>query len=325
MTGNVRRAAGAHYDVAIGHNGVRPMEWTAELVISTLASAGFAVPAAGLSLEPRDGRLLARMPGDRMAWFATNDDGRHRMPIESRVLRLLEARCTFAVPRVLHEDTPRGFQVRSAVPGLAEPWRVDARAKADPRLAASLGRTLGAALAEQHLRITEQDGAGWLPTRVSWPEPLDSIRERLPRVVADAGLLRELHALLARYEAIEVAQGDRVLVHADLGLHNLAIDPETDAVRGVFDYEGAAWDDRHHDFRYLVFDFDDTSMLDAALAVYEPATGCRISRERVTLYNATAAASFLALRDGVAPEAVSCGRTLAQDLAWVRSVLDRLN
>jgi aminoglycoside phosphotransferase (APT) family kinase protein len=44
----------------------------------------------------------------------------------------------------------------------------------------------------------------------------------------------------------------RVLVHTDLGLHNVAVDPETKEVRGVFDYDGAAWADRHHDFRYLV-------------------------------------------------------------------------
>jgi aminoglycoside phosphotransferase (APT) family kinase protein len=51
-----------------------------------------------------------------------------------------------------------------------------------------------------------------------------------------------------------VAARDRALVHGDLGLHNLALDPETDAVNGVFDYDGAAWADRHHDFRYLPFD-----------------------------------------------------------------------
>jgi len=42
-----------------------------------------------------------------------------------------------------------------------------------------------------------------------------------------------------------VAARDRALVHGDLGLHNLALDPETDAVNGVFDYDGAAWADRH--------------------------------------------------------------------------------
>jgi aminoglycoside phosphotransferase (APT) family kinase protein len=48
-----------------------------------------------------------------------------------------------------------------------------------------------------------------------------------------------------RYEAVTVDAGDRVLVHSDVGLHNLALDPETDTVNGIFDYDGAAWADRH--------------------------------------------------------------------------------
>src|SRR2546427_4524466 len=34
------------------------------------------------------------------------------------------------------------------------------------------------------------------------------------------------------------------------GFHNLAIDATSLAVSGLFDYDGAAWADRHHDFRY---------------------------------------------------------------------------
>jgi aminoglycoside phosphotransferase (APT) family kinase protein len=117
---------------------------------------------------------------------------------------------------------------------------------------------------------------------------------------------------------------DRALVHGDLGLHNVAVDPDTSAVIGVFDYEGAAWTDRHHDFRYLLFDFESDEVLSAALAVYEPAVGRRLSRERIALYNAACAASFLALRDGVSPDDRSCGRTLAEDLRWMHGSLARV-
>jgi hypothetical protein len=76
--------------------------------------------------------------------------------------------------------------------------------------------------------------------------------------------------------------------------------------------------DRHHDFRYLVFDFDRRDLLDAARAAYEPIAGRVIDTERVVLYNATCSITFLSCRDGTPPEAVSCGRTLAQDLRWSR-------
>ena len=69
---------------------------------------------------------------------------------------------------------------------------------------------------------------------------------------------------------------DRALVHGDVGLHNLAFDPQSDTINGIFDYDGAAWADRHNDFRYLLFDVAREDMLDSALEVYEPATGREI-------------------------------------------------
>jgi len=119
-------------------------------------------------------------------------------------------------------------------------------------------------------------------------------------------------------------RGARLWTGRCLGLHNLALDPETDAVNGVFDYDGAAWADRHHDFRYLLFDVGREDMLDAALEVYEPAVGRRLDRDRIRLYNAACAIGYLAFRSGVAPDQKSCGRTLAEDLRWVRTALAKL-
>jgi aminoglycoside phosphotransferase (APT) family kinase protein len=93
--------------------------------------------------------------------------------------------------------------------------------------------------------------------------------------------------VIERYEAVPVGVKDRALVHGDVGLHNLAFDLATDTVNGIFDYDSAAWADRHHDFRYLLFDVDREDMLDSALEVYEPATGRQISRDRVRLYRCT--------------------------------------
>jgi hypothetical protein len=65
-------------------------------------------------------------------------------------------------------------------------------------------------------------------------------------------------------------------------------------------------------------------MLDAALEVYEPAVGRSLDRVRIRLYNAACTIGYLAFRDGVPPEQKSCGRTLAEDLRWVRTALARL-
>ena len=65
-------------------------------------------------------------------------------------------------------------------------------------------------------------------------------------------------------------------------------------------------------------------MLEAALAVYEPAVGRTLDLNRIQLYNSACAARFLASRLGVPPEQKWGGRTLAEDVRWVRHALDHV-
>jgi aminoglycoside phosphotransferase (APT) family kinase protein len=299
------------------------MPWSSETVCAALRTAGVALAPHEVTVEQREGRQLVRLPGDRLAWFADDEPSRRAMACERRVLQLIATRCSFAVPRVVFASADGAFDVRAAVPGLVDPATVFEKVSVDAALAWRMGAEIGAILAQQHTRITADDAAGWLPSRVAWPEPTTWIVERLPRVIGDEALLTGVCALLERYDAVPVTDADRTVVHGDVGFHNLALDPVTFAVRGVFDYENAAWADRHHDFRYLLFDTRHEEMLDAALSVYEPAVGRKLSRERIYLYNAASAASFLAFRDGVPSDRRWCGRTLAEDLAWTRDALTR--
>jgi hypothetical protein len=296
---------------------------TEESASSALREAGLHLSPAQLRIEHREDRWLVYLPGERLAWFAANARGRERLQLERRILRLLSERCSFQVPRILFESS-QGWDVRAAVPGLCDPWGLYRRTLTDRPTARRIGSAIGSILVEQHTRIVHSDVMGWLPTRPAWPEPSDWTRRRLPDVIDDRHLLADIDRALEVYDAVVAAADDYVLVHGDLGLHNIAVDPETIEVRGVFDYDGAGWADRHHDFRYLLFDHRQDDALEAALAVYEPALGRILSRHRIRLYNAACAISFLAFRLGVPAEQRSCGRTLAEDLDWVRSSLARL-
>jgi hypothetical protein len=296
---------------------------TEETAASALREAGLDLSPAQLRVEPREDRWLVCLPDERLAWFAANARGRERLELERRVLHLLSQRCTFQVPRILFESS-QGWDMRAAVSGLCDPWGLYRRTLTDIPLARRIGSAIGSILVEQHTRIAHSDVIGWLPTRPAWPESSDWIRRRTPDVIDDRHLLAEIDHALKVYDGVVVDADDRVLVHGDLGLHNIAVDPETIEVRGVFDYDGAGWADRHHDFRYLLFDHRQEDALEAALAVYEPALGLTLSRHRIRLYNVACAISFLALRLGVPPEHRSCGRTLAEDVDWVRGSLARL-
>jgi hypothetical protein len=296
---------------------------TAATACRALREAGFSYPTDALHIAAREERWVVSLPEGRIAWFPASEAGARRLAVERRVLNLLADRCSFRVPEVLFTSNS-GLDLRRMVPGRCDPWGLYHRCLADTELARQIGRSIGAIIAEQHTRIARADAAGWLPRRVPWPESGAWIRERLPRVIDDRGLIRALGEVTEMYEGTRVETGDCALVHGDLGLHNLSLDPETDAVNGVFDYDGAAWADRHHDLRYLLFDIGREDMLDAALDVYERAIGQSLDRNRIRLYNAACAVGFLAFRVGVPPDQKSCGRTLTEDLRWVRAALGKL-
>jgi Phosphotransferase enzyme family len=297
---------------------------TPDVACRALAAAGFLLTPSELQVEAREGRWLVRVPGERVAWFAASENGLRRLQTERRVLRLLEARCTFRVPQLLFESATGAFDSRAMVPGRSDPWRIYAEVRENVDLAVQLGTAVGTLLSEQHSRIDAGDVAGWLPRQPSWPEPQPWVRERLGKVVNDGRLIADAEAVMDAYEEVFVSEADRALVHTDIGLHNLAIDSASYAVRGIFNYDEAAWADRHHDFRYLVFDFERYDLLDAALSAYEPVVGRRIQRNRVLLYNAACAVTFLANRAGTEPEDRSCGRTLAQDLHWSKHAIAKV-
>ena len=294
-------------------------------IAATLARDGFRVDPAAIEMMPRDDRLAVRLPGARMAWFPSNARGLRRLERERRVLGLIARHCAFAAPRVLHTSAD-GWDVRALVEGELQPFAIYDRVKADPGFAGTVGRALGEILVQLHTAIPAAAVAGdWLPTRCGWPPPIAFAEQRLPKVTDDTALIDRALKLLARCETAEAAVADRVLAHTDLGFHNAVIDPETGAVAGVFDFDGAAHADPHHDFRYLLLDIEGETLLEAAIQVYEAETRRSIDRDRVRLLNGACAVAFLALRAGSAPHEAPAGRTLAEDLRWTRMALARAN
>jgi aminoglycoside phosphotransferase (APT) family kinase protein len=298
----------------------------------TVAHASAELRRLGIDVAPeamrvalRGDRWAVHLPGERIAWFATTSEACARMARERRLLRVLETRCRFAVPRVLGENAEGSLDVRWMVPGIHDTVAAFHRVRRDPDAMRQVGSALGTMVAELHTQVTADDVAAWLPDRPEWPEARAWIRERLPLVIDDPSLHAAADHVIARYEEAldDTHESDRVLVHTDLGFHNVSLDLETLEVHGIFDWEAACWADRHLDFQYLVFDDDRFALLDAALASYEGAVGRRLSRARILLVNAACAISYLAFRAGVPADEPWCGRVLSEDLAWTRAAIAR--
>ncbi|MEO8227833.1 MAG: aminoglycoside phosphotransferase family protein [Gemmatimonadota bacterium] len=292
----------------------------AELLSESLASTGILVAACDLPVEASADFIRARLPDGRVGWLAVSPAGRMRLATEGRLLRVLARRTDLPVPRLAAVSANGDLQVRTLLEGVAGADALTAII-CDPARAARIGTELGLVLAQLHTRVIAADVANWLPHSPEWPESGEWIGRRLPEVTDDASLRADCMALIARVAAMKVDPADRVLVHGDLGVHNIVADASSLRVTGVFDWEAACWADRHIDFRYFVTAGSSQPLLDAAIAAYEPVTGRKISRARVREYNAAIAVTYLAFRVGVSAAQRWCGRTLAQDLAWTREAL----
>jgi aminoglycoside phosphotransferase (APT) family kinase protein len=287
---------------------------------ASLAEAGIAVDADSIRVLDRDDRFVAVLPGDRMAWFPRNETGMARLARETRVLRLLRAQCDFRVPVVEYESAA-GWQVRRIVPGHCDPVATYRRAVNEPQFAAKLGKAIGTMLASQHA-IAAEHLTGWLPTTPSWPPPRAQVERDLKRVVDDRSLIARALALIERHEDGVEREAEWVLTHCDLGFHNMVVD-EVGNVIGIFDYDDAAFANRHIDFRYLLLEKSDEVLLEAAVSAYCAAGGANIDPARVRVLNAASAVGFLAFRAGHGPDDRPAGRTLVEDLRWTRLALAR--
>ncbi|HJS88657.1 MAG TPA: phosphotransferase [Steroidobacteraceae bacterium] len=293
-------------------------QWTVQEARAALLRRGLAQSLEAVEfVEGENCIVFFPLPNDKIAWFPTTAEGQRRLVRERRVLRLLERYCHFSAPRVVYEDDT-GWDLRTFVRGFVRPTYMLERIQSDANLAHQLGEDLGRILAEQHTCIPPEElEGGWLPRVKNWPRPEDL--SRLPEIVQDSKLLERINLALERRAAVR--DYHPVLVHADLGLHNVVVDPDTLRVTGVIDWEDPVFGDRHQDFAFMVFQRPEEPMLEGALSAYEPAVGMKIDRDRVLLLNAVAAIGFLGFRYGHAPEEAWCGRTLEQDLAWTHKAL----
>jgi aminoglycoside phosphotransferase (APT) family kinase protein len=291
--------------------------WNSADARAELQKAGLIQDEDPFEAWERENRLAVPVPGDRLAWFPKSKEGLARLLKERRILRLLERYCSFQAPRILNEH-PTGWDVRTLIAGSVRPFELHERLQRDPHLARQFGEDLGRILADQHTSIPSAELQGWLPGTLNWPRAEDL--PHLSDVVDDPRLLARIEAALAR-RGVEPQDRCPVLLHADLGPHNIAVDPVSQRVRGIFDYDGAVFGDRHQDFTYMLLHQPEEPVLDGAVAIYEAMTGQTINRDHVCLLNAVAAIGYLAFRHGRAPEEEWCGRTLAQDLAWTHAAL----
>lgn len=225
---------------------------------------------------------------DHVLRSASGTASRDRMRVERWVLERLSGRLPVETPRVLAVSSDESSDLCRKAPGEPMTWRqwgalslAAKRAVCEPmgRIVAALHETVLASEARD-LGVVDfgLPGLEHLSDRLA--DRLETALQRrlLARVVASASHLQEL------------PMGQTIL-HDDLSHHNLAFDPATHAITGVFDFAGTAVGDPHRDLRYDPgLEIGD----DAMVRAYEQARGVSVSRSRQRHWHALSALENLA-------------------------------
>ena len=215
-----------------------------------------------LRLAPRDvvlayhhWRWVAHLPEQRIAFVADPANARQRLARERQLLQLLADRVHFGVPRIEWVEPQGNWDIRLKVPGEAGLTLTYAkhhrRILNEPALAQRVGQRLGQILGELHRVITPEEARQLAPSEPPLATTMERTRVNMAIGIDDAALQAQVQEVLARFDALEIGDDEVVLVHGDLGSHNVAFAPETSEVLGVYDFDAIACVDRHWDFKYL--------------------------------------------------------------------------
>jgi aminoglycoside phosphotransferase (APT) family kinase protein len=214
--------------------------------------------------------------------FPLREETGEWMAREHWVLNALQGRISIATPTpvfVAQQVFCYGYQ---KVPGILltdeHYWALTTRQKQHLALA------IAHFLSELHglLDVVEAAAAGLRPP----DDPLSSwqLRQRLLPLLEQSQYVSLVEQILDRYQQIESISKHEVVLHGDLHGWNIALDPATNQLVGVFDFNGTCIGDPHLDFRY--FFYTDPPLLESVLAHYQAMSTRTLSLTRCILYAA---------------------------------------
>jgi aminoglycoside phosphotransferase (APT) family kinase protein len=270
---------------------------------------GLAILPDRIALEWRDWRWMAHLPRDLIAWIPIDPSGAEQLGREGKLLRLLESRVSFGLPSMKHCE-PR-IQVRRRIPGIQVGGDGRERAFAALPQGARLADDLGRALGSLHSAVTPAETSSLRLTQRGILPGARALRDRLDGKLLDQTIEDVFVRLLALYDQLEIPDDDIALIHGDLWGGNLAVDAESGALNGIFDFDNAGIGDRHLDLMY-VHSFGEV-FRERVFAAYAATSGFELSVQRTALYHAISAVAALA-------DAHDKGEGIAECTRWVADV-----
>jgi len=268
-------------------------------------------------------RWMARLPGRRIAFAAVDDAGWVRLHREGTLITMLYGHVPFAVPEVLEEDEAARVQVRQTIDGISGD-AVEELAFGRPDPIGPADRYGELALTEAGRRLADDHGAVIAALQTAFPVD-DLAALGLP--VADyLGMIDAIDAALVTRDELADLRGALpslrrwfaalpeapVLAMRDLQRHNLAVDPTTGSLVGLFDFDDAAIAHRLEDFKYLPS--WGLELTRRAIAAHADATGAAVELADVGRFHVLSALEHFLFVDDATPR-------WPQIVTWTRAAL----
>lgn len=210
--------------------------------------------------------------------FAWSEIPAVRLDHEAKVLRCLEREAPLLpVPRLVASLIDPMILVTRRVAGDS----LDYTDKLTPVQRSRLATDLGLFLAALH----DPALLGLVRAEVTGPSPQPqadtaSIRDRFPRLIDS----KQVALVLQLCDFADRALGpttQQSVLHGDLHVANLVVEPQTLGLRLVADFEGSTVGDPNFDFRYLADVSGGVAFLGEVIASYETASSRRVDVRRV--------------------------------------------
>jgi aminoglycoside phosphotransferase len=266
---------------------------TPEILAAALKQAGVEA-SEGIDLEWRTWRWVGQADRDCIVFVPPSEEAAKRLATEADLLDLISKRTRLDLPQLIYHDPKTGLQVRRKVPGVQIPSGEEP-AFGGTSQGLTLAKELGESIADFHSCITLEEG---LAIGLSSVEPCcfspDAI-DALQTEVGNADQVEALQKLMSIHRNEPPSKSDVVVVHGDVWRGNMAIDPKSGGLIGLFDFDDCGLADRHFDLRYTHSFGDDFAA--CCFAAYSAKSGAAISIRRTAMYHAISA--FEALHEAI--------------------------
>lgn len=200
------------------------------------------------SVQERQGsdHLILEINHTWMCKSSKTQEGVALLEREARLLELLEGKISVAkIPVPVHYE--ENFLVYKKIPG--SPLISYAFYRLGNKQRSKLIFEVAQFLSQLHTALSPEEIASLHLTKTDWPWSVEKLQAHRHHLEDNKDMLEVFDSIMKMYEDDLSEPSEKALIHNDMDIKNIIVDPLTGQLRGVIDFTDAAFDDIAFDLR----------------------------------------------------------------------------